>query len=119
MRYTVRMRNENALDPNAEWHSEYVEADDIEQAITIALSHFGGGRVYCGTYPGHDGYYSPDERLDGRTVDAAEWMAAHHDDERIYLRRCREQEAREQAEHDAALDAEYHRRDIAEGLISG
>ena len=119
MRYTVQVRIKDASDPNAESHSEYVEADDIEQAITIALFHFGGGLVYCGTYPGHDGYYSPDERLDERTVDAAEWMAAHRDDELIYLRRCRWQEAREQAEYDAALGAEYHRRDIAEGLISG
>ena len=78
--YTIRTRIMDATNPNAMTHSTYVRVDTIAEAIAEAIELVPADRIHCQVYHGHDGYYSPDERIHDEVISVDEWRAAHTDE---------------------------------------
>ncbi len=108
-KYTVSIRELNSLNPNAEYNRLAVCVDTIDEAIADALEFAALDRAHVEVYPGHDGYYSPDERIHESTIERDAWLASHADAVQAADRRRDEARREEELQREDALDSFYGR----------
>ncbi len=72
MKYTCRIRECSAMDPNSMSDSVYVEASDPESALAAAIREAAdngvAGHLSCQAYEGHSPYFGGEQPLIDRMV---------------------------------------------------